>query len=169
MDIDFNIRPANSEDATAVNDIANWYIEHTATNFDTEPWSIEKRRQWIDDFNHAKTPYHLLVGESDGVVIGFACNTPFRPKAAYNSSTETTVYIAHGIKSLGRGRMLYQRLLDLVVNEKFHRAYAVITLPNSASISLHQYFGYTLVGTFDQIGKKFGRYHSVAMYQKEIC
>ncbi len=161
----FTIRHSLSADAQAINKIANWYIANTAVNFDTEPWSLQKRRDWIETFNTESCPYRLLVGECDGGIIGFCCNTRFRPKAAYQTSTETTVYIANGIESSGRGKLLYETLLNQVKKEAFHRAYAVITLPNPVSIRLHENLGFTLVGTFDEIGCKFDRYHNVAMYQ----
>ena len=167
--MDFVIRPATVEDTGAINDIANWYIENTAVNFDKEPWSFRKREEWIDGFNHPQCPYKMLVGITDGDIIGFACNTQFKPKAAYISSTETTVYIAHDTKSQGRGYKLYSALLDLICQENsLHRAYAFIALPNAASITLHKKLGYELVGTFDEVGTKFGKYYDCAMYQKQL-
>ena len=163
----FNIREATLDDAEDINRIANWYIENTAINFDIEPWPLEKRREWVTEFIQADSPYHLLVGESNGV-IGFACNTRFRPKAAYNSATETTVYIDHSIESQGRGGKLYEALLERVVKSQFHRAYAVITLPNPVSIALHERLGYTQVGVFDEIGNKFGGFHTVTIYEKKL-
>lgn len=162
------IRAATVKDVEQINDIANWYIENTTINFDTTPWSIEKRTDWINQFCRADSPYHILVYERDENIIGFACNTLFRPKAAYNSSTETTVYIAHGIESRGRGGKLYRCLLDLVRERQFHRAYAVITLPNAPSIRLHEKLGFTSVGVFDEAGKKFGKFHNVGIYQKKF-
>ena len=163
----FNIREATLDDAEDINRIANWYIENTTINFDVGSWSLEKRREWVAEFIQADSPYHLLVGESNGI-IGFACNTRFRPKAAYNRATETTVYIDHNIEPRGRGGVLYEALLARVKTSQFHRAYAVITLPNQASILLHERLGFTQVGAFDEIGHKFGAFHSVAIYEKSI-
>ncbi len=166
--MNFNIRDATIEDTGALNDISNWYIENTAIHFDNEIWSLEKRRKWIESFNQPGSPYKMLVGESDGKIIGFSNNTVFRPRAAYNPSTETTVYIAHDVESRGRGGKLYAALLDLVARENFHRAYAVITLPNPASVALHQRLGFKRVGILDEVGKKFGQFHDAAMYQKKF-
>ena len=166
--MEYIIREALESDARRINDIANWYIENTAVNFDTETWPLEMRLEWLKTFNHSTSPYKLLVFESDGLVIGFACNTRFRPKVAYTSSTETTVYIANDVTSNGRGGKLYQALFDAISTSPFHRAIAVITLPNPASIALHERMGFSLVGTFDEVGRKFTKYHSVAMYQKNL-
>lgn len=162
------IRNANVNDAKAVNNIINWYIENTAINFDTEPWTVEQRSEWIESFNQPGSPYKMLVGESNGEILGFANNTKFRTRSAYNSSTETTVYTARDIKSRGRGGALYEALLQWVVQEKFHRAYAVITLPNLPSIALHERLGFKLIGVMDEVGRKFGRFHDTAIYQKDL-
>lgn len=162
------VRPAETRDIPVINEIANWYIEHTTVNFDTEPWSLDKRYQWASGFNRQDTPYHLLVSEHEGVITGFCCNTQFRPKQAYDSSTETTVYTARDAGSKGYGTLLYHALLEAAKAEALHRAYAIITLPNPISIRLHERFGYTSAGLFDEAGWKFNRYHSVAVYQKEL-
>ncbi len=164
----FNIRYAKVADAKAINKIANWYIEHTVVNFDKEIWDLKKRTRWVETFNHRGSPYKLLVGETDKKVIGFSCNTQFRPKAAYDTTTETTVYIANGVEPLGRGFRLYKALLKRVAKEEFHQALGVITLPNPMSVRLHEKLGFRLVGVFEEIGEKFDQYHDVAIYQKTL-
>lgn len=163
--MDLTIRPATADDAKPINDLANWYISNTPVNFDTEPWTLTKRRDWLLTF---QSPYYCLVAELDRQFVGFANNSRFRPKAAYDSSTETTLYIDSGSHSRGIGKALYQALLSKVSEEEFHRAYAVITLPNAASIRLHEGFDFKPVGTFDEIGKKFGEFHSVIMLEKRL-
>lgn len=162
------IRDATLNDVEAINRIANWYIKNTAVNFDTEAWSLQKRLDWITTFTQPDNPYHLLVAEDKCETIGFACNTRFRPKAAYDTSTETSVYIDHSVNSNGRGRLLYEALFELVNQKVFHRAYALITLPNPASVALHEKLGFQIVGVFEEVGMKFGKYHDVAMYQRRI-
>ena len=159
------VHNATREDAGDINALTNWYINHSAVNFDTQPWDLEKRQAWLNDF---VTPYHCLVGILDGVFAGYACNSRFRPKAAYASSTETTVYVSRELQGQGLGRELYAALLHKVGGEDFHRTYAVITLPNPESMKMHNDLGFNLVGTFDEIGRKFGEYHSVAMLEKKL-
>ena len=117
--MDFNIRTAMVDDAEAINRIGNWYIENSAVNFDTEKWSLAKRIEWVRTFNLPDSPYKLLVGQDSGGIIGFACNTRFKPKGAYNTAAETTVYIAHDIKSVGRGGQLYGALMDLIAEARY--------------------------------------------------
>ena len=162
----FEIRTGTAHDALAINNIANWYIENTVVNFDYDPWSLEKRLEWLEQFNRDDSPYHLLVGVDDDEVIGFTCNTRFKPKRAYDSSTEATVYIANGIPSNGRGGRLYQSLMDqIMVEPGLRRVYAYIALPNDPSIRLHERLGFTLVGIMQGVGTKFGRLHDCSLYQ----
>ena len=78
------------------------------------------------------------------------------------------MYVSRGLQGQGIGRALYTALLQKVGGEDFHRAYAVITLPNPGSLKMHHDLGFRLVGTFDEIGRKFGEYHSVAMLEKKL-
>ncbi len=162
------IRAATIGDAGSINHIANWYIENTIANFETEPWPIQKRTEWVARFCQADSPYHLLVSIQDERVVGFACNTRYKPKTGYDSSTETTVYIAPRMTLGGRGEALYRALLGRVGQQRFHRAYAVIALPNEPSIRLHEKLGFQLAGTLDEVGKKFGKFHDTGIYQKKF-
>lgn len=162
------IRPAGTRDAAAINEIANRYIEHTTVNFDTQPWSLEKRRAWIESFNSAQAPYHLLVADSDGQIAGFCCNTRFRPKAAYDRSTETTVYVDPAMTSRGCGENLYRGLLERIAETDLHRAFAIITLPNAVSLRLHEKLGFTECGMLDEAGWKFNGYHSISIYALKL-
>ena len=162
------IRPGDAGDCEAINRLFNQYIENTAVNFDLAPWPLEKRREWLDNFNAEGSPYRLLVGEVDGVFAGFACNTKFRPKAAYDRTTEITVYVEDAFEGHGLGQDLLEDLIQLISAYNFHRICGVITLPNPASVRLHEKLGFSLAGEFDEIGWKFDRYHTVAMYQRAV-
>ena len=162
------IRPAAIDHAPAINDIANWYIEHTSINFDTQPWSLDKRIQWAGSFNQENCPYHLLIAEIEGEIAGFIYNTFFRPKNAYDRSTETTVYVKQDMSRRGIGEALYRELFARIQLTDLHRAFAIITLPNPASIRLHEKLGFTECGLLSEAGWKFNTYHSIAMYEMKI-
>ena len=100
--------------------------------------------------------------------VGYASSSPFRPKAAYDTSVETSVYVAPEWTGRGVGRKLYERLFAALAAEDVHRAYAGITIPNPGSIALHERFGFTLIGVFTHAGRKFGRYWDVAWYEKHL-
>lgn len=163
-----SIRPAGVDDAAAINDIANWYIEHTAINFDASPWSLEKRQQWIKDFNQEHSSCHLFVAEMNNQISGFACNTQFRPKDAYRRSTETSVYVHPEMPHKRIGETLYRALLDRIAQSDLHRAFAIITLPNPASIRLHAKLGFSECGILSEAGWKFNSFHSISIYEKHL-
>jgi phosphinothricin acetyltransferase len=109
-----------------------------------------------------------MVAVSESVVIGFASSSRFRPKAAYETSIETSVYLAPESVGRGAGSRLYQALFKALEGEDVHRAYAGIALPNPASIGLHERFGFKRVAHFTEQGRKFGRYWDVAWYEKPL-
>ena len=148
-----------------INALYNHYVEHSVFTFDVVPWEESRRRTWISE-NFSKPPYFLLVAEWRGEIVGFACNGRFRPKAAYDSSTEVTVYTRPGQTPEGTGTRLYDALFGRIAATSLHRAYAVIALPNPASIRLHENFRFRHVGTLEQVGTKFGRRVDVAWYEE---
>jgi phosphinothricin acetyltransferase len=161
------IRPATVDDLSALNDIYNQYVLDTHYTFDIEPMSAEARREW---FTHYDTlgRYRLLVALSEARVIGYASSSRFRPKQAYETSIETSVYLAPDSVGRGAGSLLYEGLFNALVGEDVHRAYAGISLPNPASVGLHERFGFKRVAHFTEQGRKFDRYWDVAWYEKSI-
>jgi phosphinothricin acetyltransferase len=108
------------------------------------------------------------VAISAAKILGFACSSRFRPKPAYETSVETTIYLAQHAVGRGAGSKLYTELFRSLENEDVHRAYAGVSLPNPASIALHERFGFKRVAHFTEQGRKFGRYWDVAWYEKPL-
>jgi phosphinothricin acetyltransferase len=159
------IRPARPGDLAALTDLYNHYIVSTPITFDLAPWTIEQRRPWFDA--HADTGRHrLLVAEEDGAVVGYACTSPFRPKAAYDTTAETSVYCRADYTGRGIGTALYRALFDAVRGEDIHRFVAGVTLPNDASVALHTRAGFTQIGLLTEVGRKFGKYWNVAWFER---
>ncbi len=103
-----------------------------------------------------------------GQVLGFASSSPFRPRPAYSTSVEVSVYVAPEAAGRGIGTLLYEHLFAALKGQDLHRAYAGITVPNAASVRLHERFGFALVGTYSEAGRKFDRYHDVQRYEKAL-
>ncbi|KXF81970.1 GNAT family N-acetyltransferase [Enterovibrio coralii] len=163
------VRNARIDDLDTINAIYNHYIEHTSITFDYEAWSSEQRLAWFNKINHNSDIYHVLVKEDDnGKVIGFAYNNEFREKLAYRVSSELTIYLHHQYAGKGAGSELMQALLDAIEGSDIHRIYSVITLPNPASLKLHEKFGFKQVGVLSEAGYKFEQYYSVAILEKAI-
>lgn len=151
------IRDAAAVDLKRINEIYNEYIADRHTSFDEAPWTIAERQAWFRKCNDALGRYRVLVLEAAGRVVGFASSSPFRRKAAYANSVETTVVL---------GGSLLGALLDPLGTVPVHRAYALIALPNDPSIVLHRRFGYREVGVMAEVGFKLGEYHSVLMMER---
>ncbi len=154
-------------DIPAVNDIYNYYIENTAITFDIEPKTIKEREAWFAQF--ADYGRHQCLVALDGENLrGWACSGPFRPKAAYNTSVETSIYLAPDAGGHGIGTLLYDALFASLAREDVHMALAGITQPNDASNALHRGFGFKDVGTFRQVGRKFDKYWDVLWMEKSF-
>jgi phosphinothricin acetyltransferase len=161
------VRAATADDLSALNDIYNKYVAETHYTFDVEPMSAEARREWFAHYDTAGR-YRVLVAVSDETVVGYASSSRFRPKPAYETSIETSVYLAPESVGRGAGSRLYESLFTALEGEDVHRAYAGIALPNPASIALHERFGFKRVAHFTEQGRKFGRYWDVAWYEKPM-
>jgi phosphinothricin acetyltransferase len=161
------IRSATAADLPDLLEIYNHYVLQTPITFDVEPISMEQRRVWLQQF--AQTGRHRLwVAESAGRLVGYAGTHQFRAKQAYEASVETTIYCAPGAQGRGIGRALYDALFEALRAEDIRSFIAGITLPNPASIALHQRVGFTLSGTMHAVGRKFGSYWDVAWYEKVV-
>ncbi|KOG86267.1 GNAT family N-acetyltransferase [Streptomyces varsoviensis] len=163
------VRPGVVTDLDALTDLYNHYVRETPITFDTAPFTPEGRRPWL--LSHPEDgPYRLLVAQESpgGRILGYATSSPLRAKAAYATSVETTVYCAADADGRGVGTLLYKALFEALAGEDVHRAYAGITQPNEASHRLHRRFGFEPLGTYHEVGRKFGRYWDVAWYEKDL-
>ena len=162
-----SIRTAVVSDLETLTAIYNHYVRETPVTFDLEPFGVDVRRSWLDDFG-VTGRYRLLVAEEAGVLLGYAYSHRFRGKAAYDRSVETTIYLDPEATGKGVGRCLYEALFEELASEDVHLALAGITLPNPASQALHLRLGFEPVGVFKEVGYKFGRYWDVVWMQKPV-
>jgi phosphinothricin acetyltransferase len=160
------IRDATSGDVPAVNAIYNSYIVDSHVSFDTEPWSDEQRASWLAA--RIEHGYPVLVAVDDGVVVGAAWSGPWRDKAAYRMTVESTIVLAEGATGRGIGTSLYGALLDRLRSAGFLVAIAIIALPNDASIALHARLGFREVGVLDGVGVKGQRRHSTLIMECQL-
>jgi len=162
------IRAGESGDLNRLVEIYNYYVCETYITFDTEPFAVTDRIYWFNQFA-ATGPYRLLVAELDGDIVGYASSTMFKPKPAYNTSVETTIYLDQAHAGNGHGLQLYARLLDDLMSEpSVHRAYGGVAMPNAESVALHQKLGFVRVASFHEVGFKFDKYWNVDWYEKDV-
>jgi len=161
------IRRVLQSDLPALLAIYNHYIETTAITFDLEPKTLEQRQAWLDSFQTSGR-YQCFVAEKDGVAIGWACSGKFREKDAYNTTVETSVYLAPGMSGQGLGRRLYTTLFEALAKEDVHQLIGGLTVPNEPSVRLHLACGFQKLGQFHEVGRKFGRFWDVVFYEKTL-
>jgi|SoiMethySBSTD1v2_1073268.scaffolds.fasta_scaffold73284_2 phosphinothricin acetyltransferase len=164
MSAAIEVRFTRAEDLSAVCRIVNHYIETTAINFRGAPQTPE---EWLRDFRELRTRYPWLVAEAGGEVLGMAYAGPWKTRAAYDWCAEVTVYVAHETRGRGVGRALYRRLFELLDQQGYRTAVAIIALPNAASVALHEAFGFSHAGTLRGIGYKLGEWRDVGFWQRD--
>ncbi|MDX3619341.1 GNAT family N-acetyltransferase [Streptomyces europaeiscabiei] len=167
--VEVQVRPGVETDLAALTDIYNHYVRETPITFDTAVFTPEERRPWL--LSHPEDgPHRLMVATSTDSqrILGYATSSAFRVKPAYDTSVEVSVYLAPDAGGRGVGTLLYKALFEALADEDVHRAYAGIAQPNEASTRLHERFGFRYVGTYQEVGRKFGRYWDVAWYEKGL-
>ncbi|MEW2067645.1 N-acetyltransferase family protein [Streptomyces sp. NPDC007346] len=168
METRLRTRPGGEGDLAELVRIYNHYVTGTPVTFDVEPTTVERRRTWLAAHpDHG--PHRLLVAEEGGELLGYATSSAFRPKPAYATSVETSVYLAPQHAGRGVGSLLYASLFEVLAQEDVHQALAGVTLPNEASERLHLRFGFQPVGVYREVGRKFDRFWDVAWFQKPLA
>ena len=109
-----------------------------------------------------------LVAEREGEVAGFAYGAPHRDRAGYRWAADVSVYVAPFHHRTGVGRELYGALVELLRRQGLRWACAGVTLPNDASVGLHEALGFELVGVYREIGWKGGSWLDVGWWQLEL-
>jgi phosphinothricin acetyltransferase len=159
------IRLATPEDAGAILAIYAPIVRDTAISFEVEPPTLVEMQARI-----TQTLRHLpwLVCDRQGEVLGYVYASAHRARAAYQWSVDVTVYIHAEARRTGTGRALYTALLALLTRQGFSQCFAGITLPNPASVGLHESLGFQPVGVYRGVGYKLGAWHDVGWWQRGL-
>ncbi len=160
------IRQVLAADAGAIAAIYNHYIQETAVTFEETPVTASDILKRIAKIQHAQLPW--LVAEENSTLMGYAYATPWSERSAYRYSVETTVYVSRTAVANGWGTSLYNALFTELRNNSIHVAIGGITLPNPASIALHEKLGMTKVAHFKEVGYKFGKWLDVGYWQVQL-
>ncbi|MFN2427731.1 MAG: arsinothricin resistance N-acetyltransferase ArsN1 family B [Candidatus Binatia bacterium] len=158
-----SIRDARPTDAPTLTTIYNHYIAESVITFEEHPVPPDEFARRIEAVQSASLPW--LVAEQDGEVIGYAYATKWRDRSAYRFSVEVTVYLSHTDTRRGIGTALYAALFPMLKARGVHIVIGGITLPNEASVALHEKFGMHKVAHFEQVGFKFDRWLDVGYWQ----
>ncbi len=153
---------AKLEDGPDILDIYRHYVLNTAITFEYEPPSLMEMENRMKNIQ-AKYPY--VVAREGNRIAGYAYASDFRTRAAYQWSPESTIYLHPSCCGKGIGKLLYQKLFDVLAWQGYYNVFAGIALPNEASVALHQKLGFREVGVYENIGYKFGKWHSTQWFQ----
>lgn len=156
------VRAMRESDAGPITDLINWAIAETPAHFGTEPQTLQ---QTLDLFLATPPAHRWLTAEVDGRFAGYARSSVWNPRGAYAWSAEVSVYIRPEFHRRGIGRALYKPLFQHLRDTGFVAVMAGITLPNEASVRLHEAMGMRKVAHYEKVGYKFGAWRAVGYWQ----
>ena len=160
------VRDSVEADVAAIHAIYAYHVLHGTASFELTPPTLDERRQRRADVVAKALPY--LVGEQNGVVVGYAYVTLYRPRPAYRFTVEDSVYVQEGLSGQGIGSLLLAEIIKLCTAKGYRQMMAVVGDSNPPSVSLHERHGFTLAGTFKAVGYKFGAWRDTAMLQRAL-
>lgn len=157
------VRPAKDDDAIDIAYIYNFYIATSHATFEIEPVDEAEMIRRIEDAWVSGYPF--LVCEDKEEIVGYAYGRRFRPRQAYMHSVEVSAYVRPGNTEASIGTTLYTSLLEEIKKGEFHAVIAGISVPNDASVRLHEKFGFEKVAHFREVGRKFDRWVDVGYWE----
>lgn len=160
------IRDSDESDVPVIQDIYSYHVQHGTASFELTPPSVQEMQQRRADVVAKALPY--LVAETDGVVVGYAYATMYRPRPAYRFTVEDSVYVREGLAGHGIGRALLDAVINRCTALGYRQMLAVIGDSSPASVALHKAAGFVEVGLFRSVGFKFGQWRDTAMLEREL-
>jgi phosphinothricin acetyltransferase len=162
---DVVIRLAERRDAPGIRAIYNRFVAESTALFDLVPRTLDEQVEWIDEHSGGHPAVVAVAGDD---VVGFGSLSPFKPRPAYATTVENSVYLLEEYQGRGIGTRVLDELIRLAQAHGFHSIIARITGDNDASIALHASCGFVLVGTEREVGRKFGRWLNVVEMQRML-
>ena len=159
------IRTATREDAPAINDIQNYYVERSTVTFLMKPLTLAERLQWFDGHSEAHPVTVAAIGET---IVGWGSLGTFRSAAAYAQTPELSVYVHHEWHRRGIGTAIVNDLVDRARALGHHAIVGCCSSEAAASIALLEALGFARVGHLPEVGRKFGRWLDVVFVEKVL-
>ena len=156
------VRLADRRDAEGIRAINNLEVTGSLVTFDLVPRTLDDQVRWLDE--HAGG-HPAIVVERDGVIVAFGSLSPLRPRPAYSTSVESSVYVHADHRRTGAGRIVVDELLRLAGTHGFHAVFARIVGDHTASIALHESCGFAIVGREHEVGRKFGHWLDIVVME----
>ena len=155
-----SLRLARATDAPAVLSIYGPIVERTAISFELEPPRLDEMARRIE----RGSTWPFLASTDGSRLLGYAYAVAFRDRPAYRFTVESTVYVAEEARRRGVARALYASLIACLDLLGYARVIAGITLPNPASVALHEALGFRPCALLERVGYKLGRWHDVGYW-----
>ena len=160
------IRPVLASDAADIAKIYNYYIENTIITFEEEPVSAHDMEDRFSQVEALDLPW--LVAQRGDSVVGYAYASKWAGRCAYRHTVEVTIYLANDCVGNGLGSRLYEALFCELGKTSMHVAIGGVSLPNAASVALHEKFGMKKTAHFEEVGYKFGGWLDVGYWQLNL-
>jgi len=157
------IRLATRADAATINDIQNHYVVNSTATFMTEPVTLDERLAWLEN---RPAVYPVTVAQVDGVTVGWGALDTFRSRPAYRHTAEFSVYVHHDLHRRGIGRAIVLDLAERARALGHHALVGGCCGESTAVIALLEALGFSRVGHFPEVGRKFGRWLDVVFLQR---
>lgn len=159
---EFAIRPATANDLDAIRAVYNYYVTCSTCTYQIELETAAERAAWFRDRSEL---HPVTVAEREGVVIGWAALSPWKSRCGYARSAEASVYIHHEHHRRGAGKALLIDLIDRAKALGLHTVIGGACSTQTASLALQAALGFEVIGTFREVGRKFGRWLDVTHTQ----
>jgi L-amino acid N-acyltransferase len=159
-------RLATFDDSEAIRAIYNREVLNSTVTFDLVPRTIDDQLTWMDE--HSGAHPAVVAVDDHGRVCGFGSLSPYRPRPAYRTTVEDSVYVHPDMQGRGVGRGLVEELVRLAGSHGFHAVIARVVGGHETSIRLHQACGFDVVGIEREVGRKFGRWLDVVVMQRLV-
>ncbi len=149
-------------DVQEILNIYNYYIKNTIITFEEIEISLEVMKSRV---NQIAEKFRYLVYKENNVVLGYAYISYWKERSAYRYSVESTIYLNNNCVGKGIGTKLYSELINQVKKSELHSVIGGISLPNDASIKLHEKLGFNYLGKFSEVGYKFNNWIDVGYWE----
>ncbi|MBD0833305.1 N-acetyltransferase family protein [Aestuariibaculum sp. TT11] len=159
------IRPVSFSDAQQLLNIYNYYVINTDVTFDLQPLSLQEFQDKLHEITKA---FPFIIYEENNEILGYAYAGKFRSRPAYNHTLESTVYVKHNHYGKQIGSKLYAELIKQLKQTNCRVVLGVLTLPNNASVKLHEKYGFTKVGHLREVGYKFNTWLDVGIFELKL-
>ncbi len=160
------IRPADAADAPEIAAIYAPFVDTSRASFEELPPTAAEMAARIAG---GERVYPWLVAETDGAVVGYSSGSAFRQRSAYRWTVETGIYVAPAVQRRGVGRALGLAMIEELTRRGYASAVASITLPNDASVALHEALGYVAMGGIKGAGFKLGAWADIGYWQRDLA